>query len=225
MTARCRDCGKQIEVDRGRFVKHGECPGWFARVDDERGWELKLESRFTDPRADCPSPERWHSDDADSTEWEVSELVGAFVKALRPDVVVETGSAWGQTAEQIGKALLGPPLTGWLHTLEPNPERVKESRVRCDMLPVTVVETTSLEWEPVDNIGFAWFDSLHHLRVPEFRKFYPHMTRGAFVGFHDTGPHQGGLREEILQLEAEGLLLPVFLPSPRGVCFAEVVGV
>jgi hypothetical protein len=224
--ARCRDCQQLVDVEHGRYVKHGECAGWFARVDDQAGWEQKLESRFTDPRPDCPHPGRWHSDDADSTEWEVTELVAAFVKALRPDVVVETGSAWGQTAFAIGEAL---HVGGRLYTLEPNPERVAATKKRCVTMPwVKVIETTSLEWapklfegEPV--IGFAWLDSLHHLRVPEFRRFYPHMAPGAFVGFHDTGPHQGTLREEILQLEAEGFLLPVFLPTPRGCCFAEVI--
>ncbi len=217
----CRDCGADIDVQAGRFVKHGECPGWFALADDENGWELKLESRFTLPRPDCPHPERWHSDDADSTEHEVTYLVAAFVGALRPDVVVETGSAWGQTAEAIGRVLLDAGV-GHLYTLEPDQGRADATRKRCDGLPVTVEQTESMEWEPIDGIGFVWFDSLHHLRVPEFRRLYPHLAPGAFVGFHDTGPHQGGLRHEIEQLEGEGLLLPVHLSTPRGVTFGEV---
>jgi hypothetical protein len=217
----CRDCGNRVTVEHGRFARHGECAGWFARADDTHGWEHKLESRFTEPRPDCPHPDRWHSDDADSTEWEVTELVAAFVTALRPDVVVETGSAWGQTAEAIGAALTAGAR---LHTLEPDAGRASATRKRCAHLPVTVHQVPSLSWRPVDGIGFAWLDSLHHLRVPEFRRFYPHFASGAFVGFHDTGPHQGSLRDEILTLEAEGLLLPVFLPTPRGCCIAEVVG-
>lgn len=224
----CRDCGEKIPVMRGRFVEHGQCPGWFAKVDDEEGWKLKLESRFTDPRPDCPHPERWHSLDADSTEIEVTMLVAAFVMALRPDVVVETGTAWGQTAKEIGEVLAEGSYGGVLHTIEPDPERCEAVRQKLGDLPVLVYETTSLEWiergKPQGfEVGFAWFDSLHHLRVPEFRALHPHMAPGAFVGFHDTGPHQGSLRDEILQLEYEGLLLPNFLPTPRGVCFAEVL--
>lgn len=228
-TAVCRDCGKEIEVVHGRYVEHGQCPGWFARVDDDDGWVQGLESRFTEPRPDCPHPERWHSRDADSTEHEVSKLVAAFVQALRPDIVVETGTAWGQTAIEIGRVLEAGEYGGALHTIEPDKERCDYVRQQLGDLPVLVHETTSLEYieglealtEPC--VGFAWFDSLHHLRVPEFRALHPHLARGAFVGFHDTGPHQGGLREEILELEAEGLLLPIFLPTPRGVCFAEVL--
>lgn len=230
----CRDCGEEVDAQFGRFVMHGQCPGWFAKVDDQEGWEHKLESRFTEPREDCPNPERWHSRDADSTELEVTHLVAAFVCALRPNTVVETGTAWGQTAIEIGKALAEE--TSWgavLHTIEPDPERCAYVRQLAGDLPVVVHEAESLAWAaslggvgpPIQNpgIGFAWFDSLHHLRVPEFRALHPHLARGAFVGFHDTGPHQGSLRDEILQLEDEGLLLPVFLPTPRGVCFAEVL--
>jgi hypothetical protein len=237
-SATCRDCGEVVPVVHGRFAQHGQCPGWFAKVDDRESWEGSLESRFTDPRPDCPHPERWHSTDADSTELEVTHLVRAFVGALRPDVVVETGTAWGQTAIAIGKALDEGGYGGVLHTIEPDPERCASVRQKLGPLPVIVHETTSLEWiaglEPGDTwfggdqlgerpkIGFAWFDSLHHLRVPEFLALRPHMTKGAVVGFHDTGPHQGGLREEIEQLEEQGKLLPMFLPTPRGVCFAEV---
>jgi hypothetical protein len=32
-------------------------------------------------------------------------LVAAFVRALQPETVLETGSAFGQTAEAIGRAL------------------------------------------------------------------------------------------------------------------------
>lgn len=223
LRAKCRDCGRDVEVVNGRFDKHGQCAGWFAIVTDEKGWEDNLESRFTEPRPDCPYPERWHSDDADSTEHEVTALVAAFVGALRPDVVVETGSAWGQTSSAIGTTLAAGGYGGVLHTIEPDVERVEAVRKRCVGLPVEVHETTSMAWEPVPNIGFAWLDSLHHLRVPEFRKLHPFLVPHAIVGFHDTGPHQGPLAEQIAQLEIEGLLLPIYLPTPRGVAFGEVL--
>jgi hypothetical protein len=41
------------------------------------------------------------------------------------------------------------------------------------------------------------------------------------VGFHDTGP-QHPVRELLHPLEDEGLLAPIYLPTPRGVCFARV---
>ena len=214
----CRGCGKDVALIGGRVKVHG-CPEDYARWDDEEGFRHERESRFTDPRKDCPHPERWHAADADSTEDEVTDLVAAFVRALRPDIVVETGSAWGRTAFAIGDVIGG----GTLYTIEPNGERAAATRNRCGGMRVEVIEKPSLDWDPVDGIGFAWLDSLLDLRAAEFRHLYPHFAPGAFVGFHDTGPHRQALRDQIEALEAEGLLLPVFLPTPRGVCFAEVV--
>lgn len=228
MSLRCPECKEFADVDRGHFVKHEispghTCPGWFFRVS----WDgdPKSEGRFSVGRPDCPNPERWHSDDADSTEYEVTELVAAFVRALQPDVVVETGTAWGQTAEAIGLALKDNGQ-GMLHTMDPDEIRFGSSSDRCQGLPVTLYKMASLDWiakPPFEWIDFAWFDSLHALRVPEFRAFYPYMSSRTVVGFHDTGPHQGSLRAEIEDLEIEGKLLPMHLPTPRGVTFGQVL--
>lgn len=183
--------------------------------------EIGPESRFTAPREDCPHPERWTSTDDDSTEIEVSRFVGGIVTALQPDFVLETGTAWGQTAEQIGIALHANGR-GRLVTLEVDPERVAYSRERCADLPVTVLQQASLEYMPIDHIDFAWFDSLFHLRAPEFRRYLPRLRRGAIVGFHDTGP-QHPLRPAVQELAAEGLLRIVYFPTPRGFALGEVL--
>lgn len=182
------------------------------------------EARFTRPRPDCPNPERWHSSDADSTEHEVTALVAAMVTALRPDLVVETGTAFGQTAEAIGRALLTGNYGGRLLTLETSPGRVKTSRARCDGLPVEVLEMSSLDYTPGQKIDFLWLDSLVDLRARELRRYAPHLSGRAVVGFHDTGP-QHAVRRTVERLNAEGLIhRPLYLPTPRGVCFARAVG-
>jgi predicted O-methyltransferase YrrM len=216
----CHGCGLEVVLLDGRVPVHG-CYEEFARWDDKDAFENQLESRFTDPREDCQHPERWHSVDADSTEFEVTDLVAAFVRALRPDVVVETGSAWGQTSEAIGEALTFTP--GRLYTLEIDPTRAQATRVRCAGLAVEVVEQSSLDWVAPDGIGFAWLDSHFDLRVPEFERLYPHFAPGAVVGFHDTGPHRPALRAAVEGLEEREMLLPIHLPTPRGVTFGQVV--
>lgn len=180
---------------------------------------MNTEDRFTAARPDCPHPDRWHSSDDDSTEIEVSELVAAFIRALQPDFVVETGTAWGQTAELIGQALKANGQ-GRLVTLEPDPERAEFSRQRCVGLPVLVLEKSSLDYTPAGPVDFAWFDSLFHLRPQELARFRPWFTPRTVVGFHDTGP-QHPVRHSLEQLVADGLLEPpLFLPTPRGVAFA-----
>lgn len=182
------------------------------------------EGRFTAPRAECPDPQWWHSTDSDSTELEVSLLVGAFVRALQPDCVLETGTAFGQTAEAIGTALAANGH-GHLETLEPDAERAEYARLRCRGLPVLVYQRPSLRWlspQPHPPYGFVWLDSLIHLRAAEFRFYRPWMRVGAIVGFHDCGP-QHAVRPEVERLADEGLLRPIYLPTPRGVIFAEVL--
>jgi predicted O-methyltransferase YrrM len=177
------------------------------------------EDRFTKPRDDCPHPERWTSTDRESTETEVVELVAGFVRALQPDFVLETGTAYGICAAAIGRALARNGQ-GRLVTLEVDPERVRLARAATRRLPVEVLEIGSLDYEPDDWIDFAWFDSLTSLRVPEFRRFLPRMHAGTIVGFHDTGPHFA-LLGETEALVHEGLLRTINLPTPRGVTFGQ----
>jgi Glycosyl transferase family 2/Methyltransferase domain len=197
----------------------------FHHVTGQRTWTRfhrghDSEGRFTAARSDCPHPERWHSMDEDSTEVEVSELVAAMVTALQPDLVVETGTAFGQTAELIGRALKRNGQ-GRLVTLEVDPDRVQAAKERCHGLPVEVVQASSVEWSLPGPVDFAWFDSLCHLRPVEFRRWLPWMHDRTVVGFHDTGP-QHPVRGLLRPLEDEGLLAPMYLPTPRGVCFARV---
>lgn len=180
------------------------------------------ESEFTPASEWAPHPEWWHATDGDSTEVEVSELVAAFVRALQPDRVLETGTAFGQTAQAIGRALAANGH-GRLDTLEPDPERADFSRRRCAGLPVTVHETASLVFVPDGAVDFLWLDSLLHLRADELRRFRAHASDRCVVGFHDMGPKHG-MRPSIEALVAEGLIRPLLcLRTPRGVGFAEVV--
>jgi hypothetical protein len=137
--------------------------------------------------------------------------------------VVETGTAWGQTAEAIGRALVANGH-GRLVTLESDRERAHFSAERCTGLPVTVRIGSSLDYTPDAPVDFTWFDSLCHLRAEEFRRYLPHFSGRAVVGFHDTGP-QHPVRGYLEELVADGILPPpLYLPTPRGVCFARVEG-
>lgn len=181
---------------------------------------LLPESTWTVPRTECPFPERWHSTDAYATEDEVTELVAAFVRALQPDFVVETGTHIGNTAEAIGRALVANGR-GELVTLEVDAELAAGAKRRLDGLPVTVVNGNSLAWTPGRPIDFAWFDSDAHRRHDEFLAYRPWMHNRTVVGFHDTGP-QHPVADYLRRLVADRLMdAPLYLPTPRGVCFAR----
>lgn len=196
---------------------------------------MELESRFTPPRPDCPHPERWHSPDSDSTEIEVSRLVAAFVEALRPDLVIETGSAFGQTAHLIGQVLATAGV-GNLITFEVDTERAVATALRVAGLPVQVAVEPSIDG--IENlvglkhhngsVGFAWLDSLFELRVPELRAISPLLSPGAIVGIHDCG-EPGSTKYNLFAGEVAAAAQEmgfnrISLPTPRGVTFLQWKG-
>lgn len=199
---------------------------WNAFADAE------LESRFIPPRSDLPHPEWWHSPDSESTECEVSEFVGGIVRLLQPELVVETGTAFGYTAWEIGRALTANGH-GVLHTIELNQERLQHANTlinkavqkgEIDSGRVVIVHGSSLGFDPPGPIDFAWFDSDLSLRATEFRRFHDLdlLAPGTIVAFHDCLPSYGIVSEHVRQLEADGLLKAIFARTPRGVCLAEV---
>jgi predicted O-methyltransferase YrrM len=179
---------------------------------------IYLESKWTKSREWCPHPEWWTSTDPQSTEFEVSDLVAGFVRALQPEYVIETGTCIGQTASAIGYALKVNGH-GHLDTLETSRARAEHSRDVCKDLPVTVHEVASLEFTPDQLVDFAWLDSRLDLRIPEFERYRPWMHAGTLVGFHDTAPHHGTFGDD---LAARAGVRAIRLHTPRGVTFAQV---
>ncbi len=176
-----------------------------------------LESEFSPPSDFCPHPEFWHAHDGMATEVEVLELVAAFVRALQPELVVETGTHRGFGAEAIGRAL-AMNGHGHLYTLEVDLRLVVESRARVDGLPVTVIHRPATSFVPPAPIDFAWFDSDTDQRTREFQTYRPHMHSRTLVGFHDTHPRHMYRP----QLDDLGIQL-LDLPTPRGVTFGRIV--
>lgn len=184
---------------------------------------MQSESVYTRGRTECPDPHYWHAADVESTEVEVTELVAGLVRGLQPDLVVETGAAFGQTAHAIG-AVLRDNGHGRLVSLEVDGQRCVLARQRCEGLPVEVVEQSSLGWTPNDKIDFMWLDSLPHLRAQEIRRYAPHASDRCVIGVHDTHSHADPICTDLQTLADEGLITaPLYLPTPRGVCFTRFV--
>ena len=199
------------------------------------------ESKYTRPHLAAWHPEWWHAPDGDSTEDEVSELIGGIVRGIQPNVVVETGTAFGHTARYIGEALRRNGH-GTLYTFDVDETRLAHARALLSdpslaggsLLPpngpVHLLQQSSLDFEPPAPIDFAFFDSLYELRVDEFL-FYRGLGAlrpGVIVAFHDwtsriRGQHydvQGELEERLV---APGLVRLVYLPSPRGLALGQVL--
>lgn len=182
----------------------------------------RRESRFTVPRPECPHPERWTSADIEATEDEVIIGVGGLVRLLQPEYVVETGTHRGFMAAAIGRALHDNGH-GRLDTVEIDDDLRREAESRCVGLPVNLHGCDSRQFTPAAPIDFAWFDSGDGtIRFEEFLTYWSHMHDRTIVGFHDVGKHYMGMRQGVLALHARGLLVPIFLPTPRGVALCQV---
>lgn len=168
----------------------------------------------------CPRPERYSAYSVKATEYEVIELVRGLIRALQPDYVIETGSYKGLMSKAIGEALQQNGH-GQLDTVELDPELAQSAAATCEGLPVTVHTGDSLSFTPRKTVDFVWFDSALKLREPEFRRYRSHFARHTLVGFHDTGT-RFKLRPRLEQLEAEGLLKAIYLPTLRGLALATV---
>ena len=70
-------------------------------------------------------------------------------------------------------------------------------------------------------IDLLFSDSDPGLRETEVRRFLPQMAPWGLVVIHDASSHQKTVREAALQLEREGLLSVLLLPTPRGLVLAQ----
>lgn len=201
--------------------------------------ELKRESEFTKPREECPHPEHWTAADDQATEAEVLDGLWGMIRMLQPEFVIETGTYRGDGTLAMVKALRQNGH-GQLVTLEieeslhlsarryvtessAGREDTHDCMVRWGEVGCLFLHQDSLTYDPPYPVDFVWFDSLNaRTRCLEFMRYYPMMHERTVVGFHDTGRHHASVREAVDLLAAYWLLVPVFLPTPRGVAFCGV---
>ncbi len=181
------------------------------------------EARFTEPRDECPNPGRWTSVDVDATENEVIAGVGGLVRLLQPEYVIETGTYKGHMAAAIAAALKDNGH-GHLDTLEIKSELCEEARfvIGSGMDVTEIHNMDAMEFWPKNPIDFAWLDS-DSSRGDEFMRYHKFMHSRTVVGFHDTGIHHRVIKEQVIQLAEQGFLVPIFLPTPRGVALCQVL--
>ena len=150
-------------------------------------------------------------------EREVQELVWALVRALKPMMIVETGSYHGSTSEVIGNALESNGC-GRLVSIESDEQWVEAARSRCAHLSrVLIVHADSITW------GRVWRDRKidllivdgSDLRDDEFLAFKPHLAPNALVLRHDA------LEGTPVRVGEFDGLDTVILNTPRGISLSQ----
>lgn len=183
---------------------------------------MRTEDRYTPPSDLCPNPEWWTSRDIEATENEVLELVHGLVRALQPEVVIETGTYVGDGTRAIATALVANGH-GHLHTFELDPGIYGQAADNLADLDgwVTFHHGKAEDWTPMASIDFAFFDSSPGSRLMELKNLAPYMTARTIVAFHDTAPHLP-LRDMLRQAPDIPAVTLIDLPTPRGISIGQL---
>ena len=167
-------------------------------------------------RPECPDVSRWEAPDGIATEADVSDLLGALVHALKPTLVVETGSYLGHTTVVIGRALLYEGR-GRLWTFEIAPDRAEHVRLKCAGLPVDVWALDAKTFQGgLVKVDLVFVDSEYDSRIEEIRLFRKYASKRCVVVAHDSVVES--YRRKLNDLHGlENIVAPwLHLPTPRG---------
>lgn len=191
----------------------------------------QLQPEYHRATPECPHPEQWSMFDSMSAELEVLELLATLVTTLKPGLVVETGSFLGVSTEWIARGLQRNAET---HGAKPGKVISCEydgavfARARERFSPtnplsafVDLRSESSLEMPVEGTIDLLFSDSDPDLRKAEVRRFLPQMSPWGLIVIHDASSHLRTVRDSALELEREGLLSVLLLPTPRGLVLAQ----
>jgi len=173
---------------------------------------------------ECAHPQRWSMYDGMTAEVEVLEFLRCLVTTIKPELVVETGSFSGISTLWIAEGLKQNGL-GKVITCEVDPvvyASAKQRIAASELAPwIECRNQSSLEMQVEGTIDLLFSDSGEFIREQEVRHFLPQINPYGLIAVHDASSHLKVVRRFMLELEAEGLLSVVLLPTPRGLALAQ----
>jgi predicted O-methyltransferase YrrM len=179
---------------------------------------------YTPPTAECPHPERWTMMDSMSAEVEILDFLKQLVVALKPELIVETGTFIGQSTIKMAEGLEANG-SGRIVTCEFDPLVFAKAKEKIEASAVSgrieCRNESSLEMKVEGQIDLFFSDSDIAIREQEIRHFLPQISPQGLVLMHDTSSHYKIAREGAFRLEAEGLISMVVMPTPRGLMIGQ----
>lgn len=151
----------------------------------------------------------WMEFDPVSAEGEMSQLLYGFVRMLKPEIVVETGTYHALTAEKLGLAVRG---NGFGHVYTCDIEMGIAHLERIKRLPVTYRQISSLELPELRIADFVFSDSGQDVRTKEYDLVKP----GCVFVIHDTATSFSGNTDQFWLgkwVESQG---GITFPAGRG---------
>jgi predicted O-methyltransferase YrrM len=173
---------------------------------------------------ECPHPERWSMYDSMTAEVEVLELLRTLVTTIKPALVVETGSFLGVSTLWIAEGLKRNGF-GRVISCEFDPIVFAKAQEKIAASGVAgwieLRNESSLEMQVKGTIDLFFSDSDLPIRRQEVTRFLPQISSTGLIIMHDASSHLKTVREAALQMEAEGLISVLLLPTPRGLVMAQ----
>ena len=129
------------------------------------------------------------------TEVEVSEFLYSFVRMVKPDLILETGTHIGVSSTFMGLALK-ENKRGKLITFEIIPQHYENApKLWAEVGVIEQVEGKLQDALQFDHFGLTFdilfLDSEPQLRFNEFLKFFDALRPGGFILIHDLHPSMG----------------------------------
>lgn len=149
-------------------------------------------------------------------EAEVGEFLYGFIRVLKPNHILETGTHVGVGASYLGTALKDNKR-GHLDTVEFLPPLHKQATERIAKMGLSLYVTChfgdvanfeiprdcrgsngSLDYsdQPTVEYDFILLDTEPQTRFAEFEKFYPYLKEGGFLFIHDLHRHMHQIPNE-----------------------------
>lgn len=138
-----------------------------------------------------------------SAEVETGELLYGMVRLAKPKICVETGTAQGETAWYIGRALQENGEGGQLYTAETEDAQIVLAIPKLRSLPVNIVRGKGIDLIKAigSPIEFAFIDSWWvPVRLEEAEAIIPKMAEHSLLVLHDTCQNYGAVHDRVLEL-------------------------
>ena len=173
---------------------------------------------------ECPHPERWSMYDSMTAEYEVLEFLRTLVTTIKPDLIVETGSFLGVSTLWMAEGLERNGF-GRVISCEYDPVVFAKAQEKIATSPlrsrIELRNESSLTMDVQGTIDLLFSDSDMPIREQEVRRYLPQIRPTGLILMHDASSHLRVVREAALNLERQGLLSVILLPTPRGLVVAQ----
>lgn len=131
---------------------------------------------------------RFQMIDDGAVEVETGELIYGFIRRLKPENVLSTGTYTGISDLFIAQGLKDNGF-GHLTAIEFEQFHIDRARKLWEQkgvsAQITSIKSPSLDFQPDRQYQFMFLDTELHLRFHELTKFYDHLDEGGYILVHD----------------------------------------